>query len=114
MDRDSWPAMKERFTELFRTRTREEWCALLEGTDACVSPVLSIDEAPQHPHNVARGTFVEAFGIPQPAPSPRLSRTPGTLRNPALRAGENGVSVLERWGLGGEEVARLRADGVLA
>lgn len=114
MDRDSWPAMKERFTELFRTRTRDEWCALLEGSDACVSPVLSLDEARQHPHNVARGTFVEAFGIPQPAPAPRLSRTPGTLRNPALRAGDDGVAVLERWGLRGEDVARLRADGVLA
>jgi alpha-methylacyl-CoA racemase len=112
-DRDSWPEMKERFTALFRTRSRAEWCELLEGTDACVSPVLSLDEARSHPHNVERGTFVEAFGMPQPAPAPRLSRTPGSLRNGPLRPDENGVAVLERWGLGGEEVARLRAEGVL-
>jgi alpha-methylacyl-CoA racemase len=113
-DRDAWPAMKERFTALFRTRTRAEWCELLEGTDACVSPVLSLDEARRHPHNAARGTFVEAFGVPQPAPAPRFSRTPGTLRSWALRPSENGVAELERWGLPGDEVARLRAEGVLS
>jgi alpha-methylacyl-CoA racemase len=112
-DRASWPQMKERFTALFRTRTRAEWCELLEGTDACVSPVLSLDEARHHPHNVHRGTFVEAFGVPQPAPAPRFSRTPGALRTGPLRPDENGVSVLERWGLDGDEVARLRAQGVM-
>jgi alpha-methylacyl-CoA racemase len=112
-DRAAWPAMKERFAALFRTRTRDEWCALLEGTDACVSPVLSLGEAQQHPHNVHRGTFVEAFGMPQPAPAPRFSRTPGTLRSGPLRPSENGVAELERWGLGGDEVARLRSEGVL-
>jgi len=112
-DRSAWPAMKERFAALFRTRTRAEWCELLEGTDACVSPVLSLDEARRHPHNVHRGTFVEAFGVPQPAPAPRFSRTPGSLRSWAMRPSENGVADLERWGLAGDEVAALRAEGVL-
>ena len=75
MDRTQWPALKERFAALFRTKTRDEWSALLEGTDACFAPVLSLAEAPLHPHNRARGTFVTRDGIVQPAPAPRFSRT---------------------------------------
>jgi alpha-methylacyl-CoA racemase len=107
LDRAAWPEMKERFTRLFLTRTRDEWCALLEGTDACVSPVLSLDEARAHPHNLARGTFVEAFGMPQPAPAPRFSRTPGTLRSGPAAPDSDGAAVLERWGLSAEELSRL-------
>ncbi len=113
-DRDGWPELRERFAAAFRTRTRAQWSELLEGSDACVAPVLSLAEARHHPHNAHRGTFVEAFGVPQPAPAPRLSRTPGTLRNGPLRPGPDGLAVLERWGLGGDEVARLREQGVLA
>lgn len=76
MDRDRWPGLKSRLEAVFRTRTRSEWCALLEDTDACFAPVLSLAEAPQHPHNVARGTFVEADGLLQPAPTPRFLGTP--------------------------------------
>jgi alpha-methylacyl-CoA racemase len=107
LDRAAWPEMKERFTRLFLTRTRDEWCALLEGTDACVSPVLSLDEARAHPHNLARSTFVEAFGMPQPAPAPRFSRTPGTLRSGPAAPDSDGAAVLERWGLSAEELSRL-------
>jgi alpha-methylacyl-CoA racemase len=74
--RESWPKLKARLAEIFRTRTRDEWCALLEDTDACVAPVLPLAEAPRHPHNVARGTFVEADGVIQPAPAPRFLGTP--------------------------------------
>jgi alpha-methylacyl-CoA racemase len=112
-DRSAWPAMKQRFAALFRTRTRAQWCELLEGTDACAAPVLSLEEAPRHPHNAHRGTFVEAFGVAQPAPAPRFSRTPGRLRQPPLRAGEDGVTALQGWGLGPDEVERLRAEGAM-
>jgi alpha-methylacyl-CoA racemase len=75
-DRATWPQLRERLGEIFRTKTRDEWCALMEDTDICFAPVLSIAEAPHHPHNVARGTFVEAGGIMQPAPAPRFQGTP--------------------------------------
>jgi alpha-methylacyl-CoA racemase len=75
-ERENWPAMKERMTQIFLQKTRDEWCALLEGSDVCFAPVLSFSEAPRHPHNVARGTFIEAAGITQPAPAPRFSGTP--------------------------------------
>ena len=78
-DEASWPALKERFAAVFRTRTRDEWAEHFAGTDACVAPVLSLTEAPGHPHNVARGTFVEHGGVVQPAPAPRFSRTPSAL-----------------------------------
>ena len=76
MDRASWPPVKQLLRDLFRTRTRDEWCALLEDTDACFAPVLTLDEAPLHPHNVARGTFIAVEGQLQPAPAPRFSATP--------------------------------------
>jgi alpha-methylacyl-CoA racemase len=76
MDSDRWPRLKARLETIFRTRTREEWCALLEDTDTCFAPVLSLSEAPHHPHNVARGTFLTADGLLQPAPTPRFLGTP--------------------------------------
>ncbi len=75
-DRAAWPRMKERLTQIFLQKTRDEWCELLEGSDVCFAPVLSLAEAPKHPHNVARGTFIEEAGIVQPAPAPRFSATP--------------------------------------
>jgi len=80
MDRDAWPEMKETLREIFATRTRDEWCAILGDTDACFAPVLSLAEAPAHPHNVARSTFVEAAGVVQPAPAPRFSATPSAIQ----------------------------------
>ncbi|HEX8056648.1 MAG TPA: CaiB/BaiF CoA-transferase family protein, partial [Novosphingobium sp.] len=76
VDRTTWPELRARLAAIFKTRTRDEWCALMEDTDICFAPVLSVAEAPQHPHNVARGTFVEAGGIVQPAPAPRFQGTP--------------------------------------
>jgi len=78
-DRGAWPELKERLTELFAAKPRAEWMELLEGTDACVAPVLSMSEAPQHPHNVARESFITVGGVEQPAPAPRFSRTTSAL-----------------------------------
>jgi alpha-methylacyl-CoA racemase len=113
-DRSSWPVMKERMTELFLTRTRDEWCEILEDVDACFAPVLSMSEAPTHPHNVHRGTFFESHDVVQAAPAPRFSRTPGAVRNPPPHAGHDTDETLADWGLPADEVAALRATGAIA
>ncbi len=95
-DRSRWPEFRQRLADLFRTRTRDAWCSLLEGTDACFAPVLDWDEAPRHPHNVARRSFVEIDGVVQPAAAPRLSRTPGAA-GPVMRMPPE--AVLKAWGL---------------
>src|SRR5579863_9392322 len=81
-DAASWPAMKQRFASIFRTKTRDEWCRIMEGSEVCFAPVLSMAEAPAHPHNRHRGTFVAENGVIQPAPAPRFSRTPGAIQRP--------------------------------
>ena len=113
LDRDGWPVLRERLAATFRTRTRDEWCALLEGTDACVAPVLSLLEAPAHPHIRARATFVDVGGVAQPAPAPRFSRTPCPTPAPPAAAGEDDGEVLAAWGIAPERVERLRAAGAL-
>lgn len=113
-DRGSWPAQKERLAALFATRTRDEWAELFDGSDACVAPVLSLTEAPQHPHNVARSTFVEVDGAPQPAPAPRFSRTPGAVRTGAPTHGADTAAVLTELGLTDDELRALQDDGVVA
>jgi alpha-methylacyl-CoA racemase len=82
MDRACWPNLKQSLAEVFKTRTRDEWCRIMEGTDVCFAPVLSMAEAPLHPHMAARGTFISRNGVTQPAPAPRFSRTPSTIREP--------------------------------
>ncbi|MFT3818884.1 MAG: CaiB/BaiF CoA-transferase family protein [Rubrivivax sp.] len=99
-DRAGWPAMRKLLGETFLTRTRDEWCALLEGSDACFAPVLSLREAPAHPHMKARGTFGEHFGVLQPRAAPRFSRTPGAVQGPPPARGEGGDAALRDWGLG--------------
>jgi alpha-methylacyl-CoA racemase len=86
MDREAWPSLRQKLEEVFKTKTREEWCRIMEGTDVCFAPVLTIAEAPQHPHMAARKTFVERHGVTQPAPAPRFSRTPSAIREPASAA----------------------------
>ncbi|MFC4061090.1 CaiB/BaiF CoA transferase family protein [Planomonospora corallina] len=108
-DRANWPALRERLAEAFRSRTRAEWEAVFDGTDACVSPVLEMSEAPGHPHNRARGTFVEVGGVRQPAPAPRLLGVPEQDLSPATRLAD-----LSAWGLPDETAAKLREAGVLA
>jgi alpha-methylacyl-CoA racemase len=113
MDRDQWPEAENRLAVLFRTRTRDEWCALLEGTDACFAPVLTTDEAPDHPHNAARGTYVEIDGILQPAPAPRFSRTVPDLPIPPQPSGpEQAEAALAAW-LDSTEIGALKAAGTL-
>ena len=81
MDRKAWPALKEKLTKVFKSRTREDWCKIMEGTDICFAPILTMAEAPKHPHNAARNIFVERHGVTQPAPAPRFSRTPSAIRD---------------------------------
>jgi alpha-methylacyl-CoA racemase len=83
MDRKAWPALREKLAAVFKSKTREDWCKIMEGTDICFAPILSMAEAPAHPHNVARKVFIERHGVTQPAPAPRFSRTPSAARDPA-------------------------------
>ncbi len=106
-------ALRDRLTQLFLTRTRAEWCALLEGTDACFAPVLTLAEAPAHPHAVARASFVTVAGVTQPAPAPRFGRTPAGPPSPPQRRGEGTRAALAEWGVAPERVEALLAAGVL-
>ena len=98
---------------MIATKTRAEWCALLEGSDACFAPVLEMDEAPAHRHNRARQTFVELAGVVQPAPAPRFSSTPGAIQGPPPGIGEHNISALRDWGLGEGLIDQLRRDAVI-
>jgi alpha-methylacyl-CoA racemase len=82
MDRKAWPALKDKLTKVFKSKTREDWCKIMEGTDICFAPILTMAEAPKHPHMAARKVFVERHGVTQPAPAPRFSRTPSAIREP--------------------------------
>ena len=114
MNRERWPELTERLAKLFRTKSREEWCDILEGTDVCFAPVLSFDEAPHHPHNKTRNTFIEVDGVVQPAPAPRFSRTPSQVQRPPAAAGEHTESGLLDWGFSQEEITQLRQAGAIA
>jgi alpha-methylacyl-CoA racemase len=114
LDRKSWPAMKERIAKLFRTKTRDAWCRIMEGSDVCFAPVLSMEEAPRHPHNRQRATFVEENGVIQPAPAPRFSRTPSAIQRPPARPGEHTEEALRDWGFSASDLERLRACGAIA
>jgi alpha-methylacyl-CoA racemase len=111
MDRALWPVLKGRLELLFRTKTRDEWCELMEGTDVCFAPVLTMTEAAEHPHNVERKTFVEVAGVPQPAPAPRFSRTVPEVTGPPAHPGQHTREVLLDWGLDEGRVDGLLASG---
>ena len=114
-DKARWGEMKERLAAIFATRTRDEWCAVMEGTDVCFAPVLTMQEATQHPHNVQRGTFTEVAGIVQPAPAPRFSRTAAEVQRPPAHVGQHTVEVLGEWlGMDDERISALRSSGALA
>ena len=112
-DHASWPALKERFTALFATKTRNEWCDLLEGSDACFAPVLPMSEAAEHPHIKTRGTIVEFEGVLQPAPAPRFSRTKAEIRSAAPTPGQHTDEVLTEWGFAADDIAKLREVGAI-
>ena len=109
-DLAGWPVLRERFAEVVATRTRDEWATLADGTDACVAPVLTMAEAPAHPHLAARGTFVEVDGTVQAAPAPRFSHTPAAAPGSVIAADRG---ALRAWGIAAERIADLAASGVL-
>jgi len=111
-DRGQWPALKEKLAAVLLTKTRDEWCAVFAGSDACVAPVLDMDEAPLHPHNRSRNTFIEINGVTQPAPAPRFSRTVPAMPTAPTVDGDAGA-VLADWGFAGDEIAELQRLGAL-
>lgn len=113
MDELTWPDLRSKFTALFQTRTRDEWCRLLEGTDACFAPVLDLNEAPLHPHNAARQTFIEIEGVVQPAPAPRFSRTKPNRPCPPSFGREATQNALADWGFSSDEILELQGKGTL-
>lgn len=112
-DRTAWPALKSRLTDLFRTRTRDDWCALMEGTDVCFAPVLDWNEAPTHPHAVARHAFVDVAGVTQPRPAPRFSRTEVPVPRAPVAHGTDTLAVLREAGFSDEHLARLQQAGAI-
>jgi alpha-methylacyl-CoA racemase len=113
-DRSQWPAMKERVAAIIKTETRDEWCDVFEGTDACVAPVLGIPEAVEHPHNVERGTFVDVAGVRQPAPAPRFDRTQASVPAPPPHIGQHTDEILVQAGYDEDRLAKLREVGAVA
>lgn len=112
MNPGTWPAMRERFESVFANRTRDEWCELLEGTDVCFAPVLDMNEAIEHPHNKARGTFVHHDGMTQAAPAPRFSRTRPELTSGAREPGADTDTALADWGIDAATIKELRDKGI--
>ena len=114
MSRDLWPEQKEEIKKIFLKKTRDEWCDLMEGTDVCFAPVLDMSEAPQHPHNKERKTFIDLEGVTQPAPAPRFSRTePEVVSSPSI-VGEHTNEVLSSIGLSEEDISTLKTSGAVA
>src|SRR5213078_4912013 len=113
MDREQWPALKQRLRAVFKTKTRDEWCAIMEGSDVCFAPVLTMTEASQHPHAKARNAYVDVSGFPQPAAAPRFSRTKESVKGPAARRGEHTDEVLGERGFSTKEIGELKAAGIV-
>jgi alpha-methylacyl-CoA racemase len=113
MDRKHWPALRSQLAAVIKRKTREEWRAIMEGTDVCFAPVLSMSEAPQHPHNQARGSFIEVAGVNQPAPAPRFSRTSPPVPKAASPAGSDTQAVLRSAGFSESQIQSLRERGAL-
>jgi alpha-methylacyl-CoA racemase len=109
MDPGLWQPLKTRMQETFRTKTRDEWCEIMEGTDVCFAPVLTMTEAAVHPHNISRGTFTEVGGLRQPAPAPRFSRTSPAIQRPPALPGQHSAEVLADWGIALERIEQLIA-----
>jgi len=114
MDRAKWPEFSQRIADVVKTKTRDEWMKVFDGTDACVAPVLSMDEAPKHPHNAERKTFVESFGVVQPNAAPRFSRTAGAINGAPAMAGKHSTEVLESWGIAADRREAFLKAGAVA
>ncbi|MFQ3316030.1 MAG: alpha-methylacyl-CoA racemase [Candidatus Poriferisodalaceae bacterium] len=113
-DRSTWEEKKQRMEQLVRLKTRDEWDDLMLGTDVCYAPVLNFEEAPKHPHNVARQSFVEVEGVMQPAPAPKFSRTPGTVQMPPPAPGQHTSEILSDWGFDANEIEKLKDVGAVS
>lgn len=113
MSRDEWPELKAKLAAVLAKKTQAEWCAIMDATDICFAPVLTLDEAPRHPHNAARETFVTVDGVVQPAPAPRFSATPGAIQGPPPKIGAHNDEALAQWGFTGAEIEALKASGAL-
>ncbi len=113
MDSEQWPELSERMAEIFKHKTRDEWCAILEGTDVCFAPVLTLAESREHPHATARGTYVEIGGVGQPRPAPRMSRTDPEIQRPPAQTGEHTQGILEEAGFSEGEIASMRDLGAI-
>jgi alpha-methylacyl-CoA racemase len=113
-DKAQWPAMKARLAAIFRSKTRDEWCEIMDATDVCFAPVLTMSEASEHPHNRHRSTFVEYHGVTQPAPAPRFTRTQVEISRPPAHAGQHTDEVLAEAGFDSERIAKLRDTGAIA
>jgi len=114
MDRAKWPEFSQRIADVVKTKTRDDWMKVFDGTDACVAPVLSMDEAPKHPHNADRKTFVDAFGVIQPNAAPRFSRTAGAVNGAPAIAGKHSNDVLESWGIAADRREAFLKAGAVA
>ena len=112
-DKEKWPELKEKIAEVFKSKTRDEWCKIMEGTDVCFAPVLSFEEAVNHPHNIARNSFVAVENVMQPAPTPRFSRTKPEIKWAPPNPGEHTESALADWGFNAREIEALNASGAL-
>jgi alpha-methylacyl-CoA racemase len=113
MNRAAWPELHDKLARVIATKTRDEWTEIMGATDVCFAPVLDLDEAPKHPHNAARKTFVEVAGVTQPAPAPRFSATPGAIQGPPAAIGAHNQEALADWGLTATEIDALGKAGAL-
>jgi alpha-methylacyl-CoA racemase len=113
MDRSKWPALKAKIAAVIKTKSRDQWDKLMEGTDVCYAPVLSLSEAPQHPHNKARQAFVEVDGVTHPAPAPRFSRTVPEIQGVAPQSGQHNEAILKDWGFSADAIAALKSSGAI-
>jgi alpha-methylacyl-CoA racemase len=114
MNRGNWDSLREKLAHVIAQKTQAEWCEIMDATDVCFAPVLDLDEAPKHPHNVARETFVELDGVVQPAPAPRFSATPGAIQGPPPAIGAHDQEALGDWGFSPAAIDALKASGALA
>lgn len=113
MNRKNWSELKKQLAQILKTKTRDEWCEIMEGTDVCFAPILNFNEATEHPHNKARNTYVEIEGVKQPAPAPRFSRTAPDTPNPPAKAGEHTEEALAEWGISSDELAKMKQAGAI-
>ena len=113
MSRDEWPELKAKLAAVLAKKTQAEWCEIMDATDICFAPVLDLEDAPKHAHNVARETFVTIEGVVQPAPAPRFSATPGAIQGPPPKIGAHNDEALSQWGFSAAEIETLKAKGAL-